>query len=148
MILSYTNTEYIVFVHFVSLFSGGRLNATKVVFLVITTHSDLKQHLTKAIELKRFGVQIFVVAVGACIKDAIKNMLSTVSYPPEKFLHRVKSFRDFLLVIQRVVERTSPGKFIEKGTNDNFNWMVRLSVLLYLLCLVTGSVKNLSLHQA
>ncbi|XP_068685400.1 cartilage matrix protein-like [Montipora foliosa] len=94
---------------------GGRVNATKVVFLVMTAYSDLKQHLSKAIELKRLGVQIFLFAVGTCIKDGIKDMLSVVSYPPEKFLHRVKSFRAFLLIIEMVVERICPGKFIEKA---------------------------------
>lgn len=91
---------------------GGRVNATKVVFLVMTAYSDLKQHLSKAIELKRLGVQIFLFAVGPCIKDGIKDMLSVVSYPPEKFLHRVRSFRAFLLIIEMVVERICPGKFI------------------------------------
>ena len=81
----------------------------------MTAYSDLKQHLSKAIELKRLGVQIFLFAVGPCIKDGIKDMLSVVSYPPEKFLHRVRSFRAFLLIIEMVVERICPGKFIVPG---------------------------------
>ncbi|XP_068685047.1 cartilage matrix protein-like [Montipora foliosa] len=95
--------------------SGGRIYTAKAVFLVLTAHSDLKQHLSKAIELKRLGAQIFLVAVGACNGDGIKDMLSVVSLPPEKYLHRVESFGELLLVIQRVVERTCPGKFIEKA---------------------------------
>lgn len=90
-----------------------------MVFLVITAHSDLKQHLSKAIALKGLGVQIYIVAVGPCLEDGIKDMLSVVSYPPKKFLHRVKSFEVFLLVVQRVIERIFPGDFKVKGTDND-----------------------------
>ena len=88
------------------------MNARKMVFLVTDGKSNRKRHLTipKADALKRFGVKIFVVAVGDHV-SGIDEMVKVASYPPQKFLFRVKKLDGFLQIIKLMVRRYSPRKY-------------------------------------
>ena len=88
-----------------------------MVFLVTDGQSNRRRHLTipKAQALKRSGVKIFVVAVGQHVRG-IAEMVKVASYPPQKFLFRVKKLDGFLQIIKLMVQRYSPRKYaIIKG---------------------------------
>ena len=92
---------------------GRRFNATKNVFLVTDGHSNVNEHLTipKADELKKSGVQIFVVAVGSYI-EGVDELVNVASSPPEQFLFRVESLEGFLQIVQLAVKEILPGKYV------------------------------------
>ena len=83
-----------------------------MVFLVTDGKSNIKKHLTipRAQALKRSGVKIFVVAVGEHV-SGIDEMVNVASYPPQKFLFRVKKLDGFLQIIKLMVQRYSPRKY-------------------------------------
>ena len=83
-----------------------------MVFLVTDGKSNIKKHLTipRAQALKRSGVKIFVVAVGGHVRG-IDEMVNVASYPPQKFLFRVKKLDGFSQIIKLMVQRYSPRKY-------------------------------------
>ena len=83
-----------------------------MVFLVTDGHSNRNKHLTvpNANALKTSGVDIYVVAVGNYI-HGINEMVKVASYPPKKFLFRVKDMQGFWNIIKLIVKEVAPGKY-------------------------------------
>lgn len=86
--------------------------ANKLVLLVTDGQSNVKPHLTipKADTLKRMGVKISVVAVGSSIAG-IDEMVKVASYPPQKFVYRVKKNSGFWEVIKLIIRQVAPGRY-------------------------------------
>lgn len=96
-----------------SYYKGRRVNAVKMVFLVTDGKSNIGRPLTvpKAQALKNAGVKIFVVAVGSYI-SGIDEMVRVASYPPKDHVFRVSSLRGFLKIINLIIQKVSPGKYV------------------------------------
>ena len=56
------------------------------------------------------GVKISVVAVGSSIAG-IDEMVKVASYPPERFVYRVKKNSGFWEVIKLIIKQVVPGKY-------------------------------------
>ena len=83
-----------------------------MVFLVTDGHSNVDTHLTvpNANALKTSGVNIYVVAVGNYI-NGIDEMVKVASYPPDRFLFRVKDLQGFWNIIKLIVKEVAPDKW-------------------------------------
>ena len=82
-----------------------------MVFLVTDGQSNNKDlTIAKAQELKRSGLEIFVVGVGTYI-SGIDEMVNVASYPPERYLFRVKTLGGLLQVIKLIYKEVSPGEY-------------------------------------
>ena len=94
-------------------FKGHRIAATKIVFLVTDGQSNFQTQLTipRAKALKDSGVKIFVVAVGTYI-SGIDEMVKVASYPPERFLFRVRTLSQFSDIVKLVIKKIAPGIYV------------------------------------
>ena len=101
-------------------FKGRRITATKIVLLVTDGQSNFQTQLTipRAKVLKHTGVKIFVVAVGIYI-SGIDEMVKVASYPPERFLFRVKTLQQFWEVMKLVISEVAPGQYTTLLGQDN-----------------------------
>ena len=101
-------------------FKGRRIAATKIVFLVTDGQSNVQTQLTipRAKALKNSGVKIFVVAVGTYI-SGIDEMVKVASYPPERFLFRVKTLQRFWEVMKLVISEVAPGQYATLQGQDD-----------------------------
>ncbi len=60
--------------------------------------------------MKNSGVEIYVIAVGTYI-NRIDKIVNVASYPPERFLFRVKDLAGFWNIIKLIVKQVSPDKY-------------------------------------
>lgn len=91
-----------------------------MVFLVTDGQSNVQRPLTipKANALKNNGVQIYVVAVGTYI-PGIDEMVRVASFPPDRFVFRVKRLSGFWRIIRLILQQVSPGTWrIVNGQYD------------------------------
>ncbi|KAL9984359.1 hypothetical protein ACROYT_G006644 [Oculina patagonica] len=88
--------------------SGRRPWARKMVLFF--TDGDLTLPDVNANAMKNSGVDIYVVAVGTYI-NRIDEIVKVASYPPERFLFKVKDLAGFWDIIQLSVKQVSPGKY-------------------------------------
>lgn len=97
--------------------AGWRVASRKVVLLITDGRSNIDRHLTipNAEELKKMGVDIYVVAVGSNIDIVeIVNIAGPGSINPnrsrEKYLFRVQNLNGFLKVTKLVVRDLNAGR--------------------------------------
>ena len=100
-------------------FAGGRGSGTRKVVLLLTDgQSNVKRDWTvpNAKKLKKAKAEIFVIAVGGQHILGIEEMAKVASFPPSKFLFRVKKVGDFLEIVKLAIKNVAPGiyKLIEK----------------------------------
>ena len=96
-----------------SIFKGRRsFTNFRKVLLVTDGQSNVDAQLTipKANALKNSGVEVYVVAVGT-FNVGIDEIVKMASYPPERYLFRVKDFAGFLNIVGLMVKEVSPGKY-------------------------------------
>ena len=66
--------------------------------------------IAKAQELKRSGVEIYVVGVGTYIHDVVE-MVRVASWPPERYLFRVKTLGGLLKKMKLIYKEVSPDEY-------------------------------------
>ena len=90
-----------------------------MVFLVTDGQSNNKQlTISKAQELKKFGVEIYVIGIGT-YNNGIDEMVKVASYPPEHFLFRVTNLQGFWNIVKLVIKQVSPHQYaIVNGQYD------------------------------
>ncbi|CAB4008107.1 Retrovirus-related Pol poly from transposon, partial [Paramuricea clavata] len=90
--------------------SGGRRFSKLKVLLMTDGQSNIDKSLTipNAKKLKDMGAEIFVVAVGDHMYG-IDEMAKVASYPPEKYIYRVKTNSGLLYVFELALEKVRSG---------------------------------------
>jgi hypothetical protein len=113
--MKYTHIISVVIeVEYQTSFSGARgAHSRKVVLLLTDGQSNIQRKKTvpEAKKLKSSGVQVFVIAVGGQHIHGIQEMAEVASFPPAKFLFRVKKMGDFLEVVKLAIKQVSPGQY-------------------------------------
>lgn len=95
---------------------GWRFGSRKVVLLITDGQSNVDRHLTipNAEELKKIGVDIYVVAVGSKLDIVeIVKVAGPGSYYPNRprkdYLFRVQDYNGFLNITKLVVQKANAG---------------------------------------
>jgi uncharacterized protein with von Willebrand factor type A (vWA) domain len=72
---------------------------------------DKEKTIPMAKELKKKGVEVFVVAIGNRHMHGIDEMAQIATYPPADFLFRVAKLADFFRVVALAIKEVAPNQY-------------------------------------